>query len=75
MSQIRRERPPTVLTNNRTSHVARCALRTARREGICTGEWMSNITLYDQLRVPAHLPSGDYVLGFRWDCESSGESD
>merc|ERR1712046_399109 len=27
----------------------------ALTEGICTGEWMTNITLYDQLRVPEHL--------------------
>lgn len=42
-------------------------------QGICTGEWIVNITLYDQLRVPDHLEPGDYVLGFRWDCESSAQ--
>ena len=26
---------------------------------------------YDYLRVPEHLTPGDYVLGFRWDCEAS----
>jgi lytic starch monooxygenase len=34
---------------------------------------MTNITMYDQLRVPAHLQAGEYVLGFRWDCESSAQ--
>lgn len=42
-------------------------------QGICTGEWMTNITLYDRLRVPSHLPAGEYVLGFRWDCEASAQ--
>eukprot|EP00656_Telonema_subtile_P055338 TRINITY_DN8524_c0_g1_i1.p1 TRINITY_DN8524_c0_g1~~TRINITY_DN8524_c0_g1_i1.p1 ORF type:complete len:368 (+),score=53.53 TRINITY_DN8524_c0_g1_i1:157-1260(+) len=42
-------------------------------QGICTGEWISNITMYDQLRVPEHLDAGEYVLGFRWDCESSAQ--
>jgi len=42
-------------------------------QGICSGEWINNITLYDRVRVPAHLPAGEYVLGFRWDCESSAQ--
>jgi hypothetical protein len=28
---------------------------------------------YHQLRIPAHLDAGEYVLGFRWDCESSAQ--
>ena len=27
--------------------------------------------IVDRLRVPAHLPAGEYALGFRWDCEQS----
>ena len=38
----------------------------------CTGDWSHNITMYDYLRVP-DLPAGDYVLGFRWDCETSAQ--
>ena len=45
----------------------------ALTEGICSGEWLTNITLYDQLRVPASLAPGEWVLGFRWDCESSAQ--
>jgi hypothetical protein len=41
-------------------------------QGICSGEWISNITMYDQLVVPDVAP-GDYVLGFRWDCEFSAQ--
>ena len=42
-------------------------------QGLCSGEWMTNITLYDQLRLPASLAPGEWVLGFRWDCESSAQ--
>ena len=42
-------------------------------QGLCSGEWITNITMYDQLRVPPHLAAGEYVLGFRWDCESSAQ--
>lgn len=42
-------------------------------QGMCSGEWLTNITLYDQLRVPAHLEPGEYVLGFRWDCELTAQ--
>ena len=39
----------------------------------CTGDWTHNVTMYDYLRVPEHLTPGDYVLGFRWDCETSAQ--
>jgi len=39
----------------------------------CSGQWMNNITIYDYLRVPEHLEPGEYVLGFRWDCETSAQ--
>lgn len=42
-------------------------------EGRCSGQWISNITIYDRLQVPAHLPAGQYVLGLRWDCETSAQ--
>ena len=37
-------------------------------QGLCSGEWQTNLTTSDQLRVPAHLllEPGEYVLGFRW---------
>ena len=41
-------------------------------QGICSGEWFSNITMYDYLRVP-DVPAGDYLLSFRWDCEFSAQ--
>ena len=39
----------------------------------CSGEWITNITLYDQLQVPEGLQPGAWVLSFRWDCESSAQ--
>merc|ERR1712183_47909 len=44
-----------------------------RDEGHCSGVWTNNITMYDYLRVPEHLKPGEYVLGFRWDCEASAQ--
>jgi hypothetical protein len=42
-------------------------------QGLCSGEWLTNVTFYDRLRVPKNLSPGKYVLGFRWDCESSAQ--
>jgi hypothetical protein len=42
-------------------------------QGECSGMWEHNITMYDYLRVPEHLKPGEYVLGFRWDCETSAQ--
>ena len=41
-------------------------------QGLCSGEWLTNITMYDYLRVH-DVPAGDYVLGFRWDCEFAAQ--
>ena len=37
-------------------------------QGNCSGEWLTNITTYDYLRIPGHLKAGEYVLGFRCEC-------
>ena len=42
------------------------------RQGLCTGEWINNITIYDRLLVP-QVPKGEYVLQFRYDCESTAQ--
>jgi len=41
--------------------------------GPCAGNWPTTVTIVDTLRVPAHLPAGDYVLGWRWDCEMTAQ--
>ena len=32
-----------------------------------------NLEIVDRVRIPDHLPSGEYVLGWRWDCEESNQ--
>lgn len=49
------------------------ALPAALGHGRCSGEWITNITFFDQLLIPEDLPAGEYVLGFRHDCESSAQ--
>lgn len=46
--------------------------------GVCSGDtarWPAHLGLQivDYLQVPADLPEGDYVLGWRWDCEESAQ--
>jgi hypothetical protein len=33
----------------------------------------TNMAIVDHVRIPADLPAGDYVLGWRWDCEESNQ--
>lgn len=42
-------------------------------QGLCSGEWLTNVTTYDRLRVPEALAAGEYVLSFRYDCESTAQ--
>ena len=40
----------------------------------CSGDGIGDLPqleIVDQVRIPADLPPGDYVLGWRWDCEES----
>lgn len=39
-------------------------------EGACSGDWTGG-QIADTVHIPADLPAGDYVLGFRWDCEET----
>jgi len=41
--------------------------------GPCAGNWPTTVNVMDQVRVPAHLPAGEYVLGWRWDCEQTAQ--
>lgn len=41
-------------------------------QGACSGDWTGGIII-DQVRVPADLTPGDYVLGWRWDCEETDQ--
>lgn len=39
----------------------------------CWGNFPSHVQIIDWLKVPEHLPSGEYVLGWRWDGEQSAQ--
>lgn len=40
----------------------------------CSGMWGPyNLEIVDQLVVPDSIPAGEYVLGWRWDCEESSQ--
>ena len=41
--------------------------------GSCSGRFPWAVTIVDWLVVPENLPAGDYVLGFRWDCEATAQ--
>jgi hypothetical protein len=41
-------------------------------EGTCSGDWVSG-EITDNVIIPADLPTGDYVVGFRWDCEETAQ--
>ena len=39
-------------------------------EGACSGDWTGGV-IVDEVLIPKDLPVGEYVLGWRWDCEES----
>ena len=39
-------------------------------EGNCSGDWTGGM-IVDHVKIPKDLKPGDYVLGWRWDCEES----
>ena len=41
-------------------------------QGQCSGDWTAGL-IADTILVPAHLPAGDYVLGWRYDCEETAQ--
>lgn len=41
-------------------------------EGFCSGDWTGGV-LVDRIVIPASLAPGEYVLGWRWDCEETAQ--
>ena len=41
--------------------------------GYCSGEFPYMVMILDEVVVPTDTKPGDYVLGFRWDCEKSAQ--
>ena len=40
--------------------------------GLCSGD-ARGVQIVDKVIVPTGLPAGDYVLGWRWDCEETAQ--
>lgn len=41
-------------------------------EGFCSGDWTGGM-LVDRVQIPGWLTPGEYVLGWRWDCEETAQ--
>ena len=41
-------------------------------QGMCSGDWTAGV-LVDRLEIPADIKPGEYVLGWRWDCEETAQ--
>lgn len=41
-------------------------------QGDCSGD-LSLASIVDNVVIPADFPTGDAVLGFRWDCEETAQ--
>lgn len=41
-------------------------------EGACSGDWTGG-QIIDQVKIPSNIKPGDYVLGWRWDCEETSQ--
>lgn len=41
--------------------------------GPCAGDWPTKVMIMDNVRVPADLEPGEYVLSWRWDCELTAQ--
>jgi len=51
-----------------------CGSTKVESDCFCSGMWGPyNLQIVDTLALPDSLPPGDYVLGWRWDCEESSQ--
>merc|ERR1712046_302330 len=41
-------------------------------EGACSGDWTGGV-IVDTVLIPSNIKPGQYVLGWRWDCEESSQ--
>mmetsp|Transcript_78799 Transcript_78799/g.123004 ORF Transcript_78799/g.123004 Transcript_78799/m.123004 type:complete len:154 (+) Transcript_78799:3-464(+) len=40
--------------------------------GQCSSDWVVGV-ISDHVFIPSDLPAGEYVLGWRWDCEETAQ--
>ena len=51
-----------------------CGQHSRKNKCKCSGMWGPfNVEIVDTVALPAELPAGEYVLGWRWDCEESNQ--
>ena len=56
----------------RCEEIPDCGSTQVMSKCLCSGMWGPyNLKIVDKLAIPANMPAGDYVLGWRWDCEES----
>ena len=48
-------------------------LKNSTEWGLCAGRFPIDVTIVDVLKLPADLAAGQYVLGFRYDCEATAQ--
>ena len=56
----------------RCEEVANCGSTEVMSQCFCSGMWGPyDLQIIDTLLIPDDIAPGDYVLGWRWDCEES----
>jgi len=56
----------------RCEEVPECGSTEVMSKCLCSGMWGPyNLQIIDTLQLPSDLSAGEYVLGWRWDCEES----
>jgi len=56
----------------RCEEIPNCGSTKVMSKCFCSGMWGPyNLQIVDTLQVPTNIPAGEYVLGWRWDCEES----
>jgi len=56
----------------RCEEIPDCGSTHVMSDCLCSGMWGPyDLTIVDKLQLPGDLAPGDYVLGWRWDCEES----
>lgn len=46
-------------------------LRWGKNPTDCSGTWPTTLSIEDTVLIPKDIEPGEYVLGFRWDCEET----
>merc|ERR1711915_15432 len=56
----------------RCKEIPNCGSTDVNSKCLCSGMWGPyDLLIVDTLKIPDNIPLGDYVLGWRWDCEES----